>query len=288
MQNLPFLLVVLSSVAHGYWNFLFKQARNKDAFLGLSKLIEPVVYAIPFAVAVGMWGLDLSSLWYVAGGTLLAVANYCCLSGSYKRLDLTIAYPVSRSSTIFLPFLALLFFGERIDGVGWVSVLLVSVGVFVIQLRSLRSPRLAGGGAGFGVGMAFAVLAAFTVALYTLWGKMAVRHMHPFIYMYCYTLASNVYFLPRLRRLDRSEVVREWRLNRWRIIGVAVLNTLSFVLMLFALNLGKVTYVGALRQLSLVVGAGLGWCLLREPFTMPRAVGIVLIIIGACLTYVAK
>ena len=36
-----------------------------------------------------------------------------------------------------------------------------------------------------------------------------------------------------------------------------VLNTLSFVLMLLALNLGKVTYVGALRQLSLVVGVGL-------------------------------
>ena len=106
MQGLPFLLVILSSLAHGYWNFLFKRAHNKDAFLGLSKIAEPIIYAIPFGFAVGIWGLDPAALWYAGVGTLLAVANYACLANSYKRLDLTIAYPISRASTIFLPFLA--------------------------------------------------------------------------------------------------------------------------------------------------------------------------------------
>ncbi|QJT07842.1 EamA family transporter [Oceanidesulfovibrio marinus] len=288
MQGLPFLLVILSAAAHGYWNFLFKRAYDKDAFLGLSKLAEPVIYAIPFAFAVARWGLPLDALWFAAVGTLLAVANYVCLANSYKRLDLTIAYPVSRASTIFLPFLAFLFFGERIDGVGWASVICVTAGVLVIQLRNFRPsrPTLRMDGAGWG--FALAVLAAFTVALYTLWGKEAVRHIHPFIYMYCYTLASNAYFIPSLRRLERGAVRREWSLNKWRILAVATLNTLSFVLMLFALNLGKVTYVGALRQISLVVGVGLGWFMLREQVTLPRAVGVALIIVGACLTYVAR
>ena len=287
MQGLPFLLVFLSAIAHGYWNFLFKQARDKDAFLGLSKAAEPVLYALPFAVSVWNRGLTLDAVWYVAVGAFLSVANYVCLAESYKRLDLTIAYPISRSSTIFLPFLALLFFDERIDAVGWTSVVLITLGVMVLQLRSFSLKNVTQGvGSGWGAG--FALLAAFTVALYTLWGKEAVRHVAPFSYMYCYTLASNLYFYPALKRLAPGVVAMEWRLNKWRILAVAVLNTLSFVLLLFALTLGKVSYVGALRQLSLVFGAGLGWLVLREKFTFPRALGVALIIVGACLTYVAR
>lgn len=287
MQGLPFILVILSSIAHGYWNFLFKRAHNKDAFLGLSKLAEPVIYALPFAFAVNIWGLDLSALWYAGVGTLLAVANYVCLANSYKRLDLTIAYPISRASTIFLPFLAFLFFQERIDQIGWASVILVTVGVGVIQLKDFRFSKSTSVSKHFGTGILFAVMAAFIVALYTLWGKEAVQHIHPFIYMYCYTLASIAYFLPALRKLDPAVVKNEWSQNKWSIVSVSVLNTLSFVLMLFALNLGKVTYVGALRQVSLVVGVGLGWVVLRESFPLPRAIGVGLIIVGACLTYIA-
>ncbi|THB70000.1 MAG: hypothetical protein D6E12_03525 [Desulfovibrio sp.] len=287
MQGLPFLLVILSAIAHGYWNFLFKQAENKDAFLCLSKLVEPLLYLAPFVVAVAIWGFPLSSLWYVAVGTLLAVANYICLAHSYKRLDLTVAYPVSRSSTIFLPFLAFLLFDESIDSVGWLSVIIVSLGVLIIPRASFRFRSLAGTVRVSGWGVAFAVLAALTVALYTLWGKVAVRHLHPFLYMYGYTLASNAYFLPLLRRVGREEVRGEWQRNRWRILAVSALNTLSFVLILFALSLGKVTYVGALRQLSLVVGVGLGWVVLREAVTGPRVAGVALIIVGACLTYIA-
>ncbi|MCJ2164478.1 MULTISPECIES: EamA family transporter [unclassified Pseudodesulfovibrio] len=288
MQELPFLLVILSSIAHGYWNFLLKRAQNKDAFLGLSKMAEPVIYAIPFAVAVGKWGLDPASLWFAGVGTLLSVVNYYCLANSYKRLDLSIAYPVSRSSTLFLPFLAYLVFQESIDGVGWCSVVFVTVGVLVVQMKEFSLSGLFRGSRNSGSGLLFAVAAAFFVALYTLWGKEAVLHIHPFIYMYCYTLASCAYFLPLLRRLDRVAVVKEWQRNKWSILTVSVLNTLSFVLMLMALNMGKVTYVGALRQLSLVVGVGLGWLVLRESLHLPRVVGVSLIMVGACLTYVAS
>ncbi|WP_319542400.1 DMT family transporter [uncultured Pseudodesulfovibrio sp.] len=288
MQELPFLLVILSSIAHGYWNFLLKRAQNKDAFLGLSKLAEPVIYLIPFIAAVSVWGLDPASLWYAGVGTLLSVVNYFCLANSYKRLDLSIAYPVSRSSTLFLPFLAYFFFQERIDVIGWCSVILVTVGVFVVQLKSVSLSNLAWNRQSSNSGLLFALCAAFTVALYTLWGKESVRYIHPFIYMYCYTLASSAYFLPSLRRLDRRIVKEEWQRNRWSILTVSVLNTLSFVLMLMALNMGKVTYVGALRQVSLVVGVGLGWLVLRESLSLPRVLGVSLIIVGACLTYIAK
>lgn len=276
-------------MAHGYWNFLFKQAIDKDAFLALSKLIEPAIYLIPFLVVWNQYGLDRSAFSIITLGALLSIANYLLLANAYKRLDLSLAYPISRSSTIFLPFLAYLFFSESIDATGWASVISVSLGVVIIQANNsqgkgvnlIPSPQQRWG-------LVFAVLAALVVAVYTLWGRVAIAHMHPFIYMYCYGLATCLYFGPSLKKLPTDTITREWRENRWRIIAVSFFNTFSYVLMLFALGMSKVTYVGALRQLSLVVGVALGWYFLREQLNKTRIIGLILIITGACLTYLAK
>lgn len=288
MTELAFILVIVSAVAHGLWNFLFKQADDKDAFLGLSKIVEPILYIIPFLYVLYHFGLSKSALGYVAVGALLSVANYLLLANAYKRLDLALAYPISRSSTIFLPFLAYIFLGEVIDATGWASVIVVSTGVVVIQFTG-------GGARPTGNtpqvkewwGLCSAILAALTVALYTLWGRAAIEHMHPFLYMYCYTLVTCLYFVPALKKLNKGAIVHEWRVNKWRIAAVAFLNTFSYVLMLYALSMSKVAYVGALRQLSLVFGVALGSLILQEKLTGYRIIGLLLIIMGAALSYFA-
>jgi len=289
VTELAFILVIISAIAHGCWNFLFKQAGDKDAFLGLSKIVEPILYIVPFFSVLYKFGIGKSALGYVGMGALLSIANYLLLANAYKRLDLALAYPISRSSTIFLPFLAYLFFGEVIDATGWVSVIAVSTGVVVIQLnRSSARPSGDIPVVKERWGLFFAILAAFTVALYTLWGRAAITHMHPFLYMYCYTLVTCLYFVPALNKLKREVIVHEWRVNKWRIVAVAFLNTFSYVLMLFALSMSKVAYVGALRQLSLVFGVTLGWLFLQEQLTRYRITGLILIIMGATLSYFAR
>jgi len=288
MSELPFILVIISAMAHGYWNFLFKQADNKDAFLGLSKLVEPLLWFLPFLFALNRYGLDFSAIYFVGVGSLLSVSNYFLLANTYKRLDLSLAYPISRSSTLFLPFLAYLVFSEKIDAIGWLSVMLVSLGVLVIpahrqnggMFKLVPAPEERWG-------LVFAILAALSVAIYTLWDRVAITHMHPFIYMYCYNTTTVLFFAPSLRRLTKEHVSSEWGKNKYRIVGVAFFNTFSYVLMLFALSMSKVTYVGALRQLSLVFGVALGCMFLKEQLSGPSIVGLVLIIIGASLTYLA-
>jgi len=289
VSELLFILVIIFAMAHGYWNFLFKQAEDKDAFLGLSKLVEPLIYLFPFLYVLGRYGLDLSALYFVGVGALLSVTNYLLLANTYKRLDLSLAYPISRSSTLFLPFLAYLFFSERIDAIGWISVILVSLGVLVIPanrrigctLNLIPAPEER-------CGLVLAVLAALSVAIYSLWDRVAISHMHPFIYMYCYNTATVLFFAPFLKKLKKETIANEWKKNSWRIASVAFFNTFSYVLMLFALSMSKVTYVGALRQLSLVFGVALGWMFLKEKLNRPRIAGLILIIIGASLTYLAK
>jgi uncharacterized membrane protein len=57
------------------------------------------------------------------------------------------------------------------------------------------------------------------------------------------------------------------------------------VLVLVALVDGKVTYIGGIRQLSVVVGVMLAYRFLGERMTKPAVVGLIISLLGSCLFY---
>jgi drug/metabolite transporter (DMT)-like permease len=139
---------------------------------------------------------------------------------------LSIAYPVSRSSTLFLPVVAFVMLGETIDRVGWMSISLILVGVALMYVDDLRKQRKE---LTKNSGILFALMAAFTVACYTVWDKMAVQHIHPFVYFYSYTLITSLFYVGVLGLKFRPpQVKHEWHQKKRSIIGVAVLNTFTY------------------------------------------------------------
>ena len=44
MAPIPFVLVLVSAITHGLWNFLAKRAHQKDIFVGLSKITEASIF----------------------------------------------------------------------------------------------------------------------------------------------------------------------------------------------------------------------------------------------------
>jgi len=294
MSLWPFTLILLSTFTHAWWNFLAKQADQKDIFFGLSKFAEVAIFALPFGWMVARGGFaapgegSRAGL-YVGVAALLIFAYYIFLAQAYKRADLSVAYPIARSSGLFLPFLAYLFLGETIDGVGATAVSLVVLGVLLIPLPSfhrrdithllgqLRQP-----------GVLFALLTALVVASYTLWDKTAVAHLNPFVYYYGYTAVSSLFYVILLSRFPRPQIRHEWQRHRRAIVLVAVLDVFTYVMVLYALNLSKATYAGTLRQFSLVVAVFLGWRFLGEPAPPPKLVGVALLIGGTALILVAR
>ncbi len=286
MQLLPYLLVLVSSITHGVWNFLAKRADNKDIFIGLSKLSEAALFLIPFLSLLVTIGVELNVwLLFVVVAALFVFLNYFFLSQAYKRIDLSVAYPIARSSTLFLPILGYIFLDERLDTIGILSVALITIAVIGMQLDGFSRADFAALGKNLmRPGIVFALLAAFTVAAYTVWDKVAVSQIHPFLYFYSYTALVSLYYAVFLStKFSREQIQHEWRTHSRSIVAVAALNTFTYLLVLVALGLSKATYVGALRQLSLVVAVFLGWRLLKEPLPAPRIVSVVLLVIGSGL-----
>ena len=294
MSLWPFTLILLSTFTHAWWNFLAKQADQKDIFLGLSKFAEVLIFALPFLWMVTRHGFAAPGheghVWqYVLVASLLIFAYYIFLAQAYKRADLSVAYPIARASGLFLPFLAYLFLGETVDGVGATAVSLVVLGVLLIPLPSFHRAdlrRMAGHLRQPGV--LFALLTAFTVACYTLWDKTAVAHINPFVYYYSYTAVSCLLYLILLSRFPRSQIRTEWQQRRRAIVLVALLDVFTYVIVLAALNVSKTTYAGTLRQFSLVVAVFLGWRFLAEPLPPPKLAGVALLGGGAALILLAR
>jgi drug/metabolite transporter (DMT)-like permease len=282
LDDLAVAAVLLSTVSHAWWNYQAKRAGAGHVFFGVAKWLEVVVYLPIFLWRAHGYDWPAATPLYLLGAGLLVGVNYFALAAAYARLDLSVAYPISRTSTLFLPFIAFVALGETIDVVGAMAILLVTAGVLVsaeVSTATLRSGRLAGVG--------FAALAALSLAGYTVWDKFVVTQLDPFLYLYGYNVVIGLGYLPVLLR-NRALATALWREQRGPVVQVALLNTATYLLVLYALLLAKASYVGALRQLSLAAGLAFGVYLLNERFTARRAAGVALLVAGGVLATLAR
>lgn len=290
MEKLPFTLVLISIFTHAYWNYLIKSSKNKHIFTALSKFAEVIIFCVPAIYYLTTIEFSLYFFFLISVASIITFSNYFFLSNAYKYGDLSLVYPVSRSSILFLPLLAYLTIGERIDAIGAVAISLILLGTIVMHLESFNKKSI------FNIfisinnkGSIYAALAALSVAGYTLWDKISITKMEPFLYFYLYTsIIALFYGIYVLMSYSLEEICQEWKLNRFKIIQVGFSNSFTYLLILVALTMSKASYVGGLRQLSIVVGAFLGYKLLGEKLGTPKLVGILISIFGAMMIYLAK
>jgi hypothetical protein len=62
----------------------------------------------------------------------------------------------------------------------------------------------------------------------------------------------------------RAAVAELWRLHRWSVIGMALLNPLAYILVLTAMVTTPVSYVAPARELSILIATLFGTTLLAE------------------------
>jgi drug/metabolite transporter (DMT)-like permease len=283
----PVLLAFAAAASHAIWNFLLKRAGGGEAVVGLSKVAEAILFAPLFVIAVlHTPAAQLRMLAPLAAvGAALTGANYFFLARAYQVGQFSLVYPVSRGAVLLaLPPLGWLVFRESIDLVTASAIALILIGIVTVQLHALtfaelrrfRHDLVSHPGTGS------ALLAAVAAAGYTIWDKHAVQDLEPFTYFYAYTLLIAIGFALKLSTPSVQSGTRTACRTHWRtIVFVGVLNTITYVLILFALRTGHSTQVTAIRQLSIALGAGLGWWLLREAATLPRRTGVALILVGA-------
>jgi drug/metabolite transporter (DMT)-like permease len=271
-------LVVAAAVVHAGWNLCAKRVPEGGAvFVWLITAVSAALF-----VPVAVWGLVVSGVvlepaWALVMGVsgALQVAYFLLLQRGYAVGDFSVVYPLARGSGPMLSVLAaVLFLGERPGALALVGAGVVVAGILVIGgLGSGSMTRSAGALYGLATG---AVIAA-----YTLWDARAVTALAvPPIALLVGSGIFQFVLLSPLAVTRKAQLGRLWREQWPKVLTVAVLAQVAYLLVLFAMRLAPVSLVAPARELSIVFGSIAAWLILGEPNPRRRITGAVVVLIG--------
>lgn len=280
-------LVLAAAVLHVGWNALAKRGHHQLCFLWSAQAVAVLFFGPVAAWTLLVDGFDAAALPFVVATILLHAVYFYALGRSYGAGAFSLVYPIARGLGVALvPVLALAMLDERPSPLGAAGVGLVVLGILVLHAASAGWGRAAAQLRAAGPALWWPVFTGVTIAGYSLVDKAGVARLHPVPYLALMGLGVTALLLPAVR--GSGALRAEWRAN-WRSIVVASTMTLtSYLLVLFAFRLSKVSYVVAARELSIVLSAVVGSLWLREGALGPRLAGAAVVLAGVVCVALAR
>ncbi|NQU11525.1 EamA family transporter [bacterium] len=299
MSPTAIVLLVIAAFLHAGWNLLTKSKHPSAAFflvanLAAVVLLLPVLVVGRHALAAGIpprvWAL------LVVTGFFLAL-YYASLAGAYRAGEMSVAYPLARSSPIIVVAVVTVILGRRtqVSPECIVGIVLVVAGCFLIPMRRFADWRLRNY---LNATCALALLAAVGTAGYSIVDDEALRQLRnnpalglgtvptTILYAGLEALSASgwlaVFVLAR--PAGRSRLAEVWRAHKRHaaLAGAAIYLTYAMVLVSMAF-VQNVSYVVAFRQLSIPLGAAFGILFLKEGAPRPKLVGVAIVLVGLLL-----
>ena len=285
MSGTALSIVLAAAFLHAFWNYLAKKGQNKIAFIWWAVLFSTILF-LPMFFYYWPPATISSAGWSCIVATGIFHALYFWFMGcAYQRGDLSLVYPLFRGSgPLLVPILAVILLKEQLSAPGVLGIFLVVAGIFGIHLRSFSIQSIheifltTKGGASF-----WALCTGGTIAGYSLVDKVGVNIVHPPVYIYLMFVITLLLLTPFVFVKVRRDLKTEWKMNKIKILSVGFLQLFTYMMILFALQIGKVSYVAAVREVSIVFSALIGIVLLREKNAPQKLFGAVLICAGVVL-----
>lgn len=300
MSITAFILIFLSAGLHASWNLIAKRSHMDLAFYLLLDLVAVLMGAwIWFRLPLNV--LTLAPAFYLAlAGSALGDTIYCVgLIMAYRKMDMSVAYPMMRSLPLIFTalFTALLSVGKPLSPLAQIGMATVFAGCVVMPLDKLSDFRLSNY---LDKKIVFVLMAALGTTVYTICDSEAQRVMSSCAPEVSATMISCTYY--ELRHLvvllpvgtltlalpsGRNDAAALFKGGIGAAALAGLLSGLTYMLVLLAMHrVNNVSYVQAFRQLGLVIGMLEGFFILKERCTLTRLLGIVLIVSGLVMTVV--
>ena len=274
------VVVLLAALMHAVWNALLKSSTDRLIELTGLNLAAGVVALIllPF---VGLPGSE--SVPFLLGTMLVHAAYYALLLRSYARGGLSLVYPVARgSSPIFVASVSGILLGESLGTMQWLGVALIAGSIVSLTfsggLRALSSHAVW-----------FSLATGVSIATYTLIDGAGARVSRTAAsYIVC-QFVLNAFPMLVVPLVMRRGVTLERLRAQWKtaVLG-GVLSFAAYGLAIWAMTLGTIALVSALRETSVVLAAIIGATFLHEPFGRWRVVASIGVAAGIIVLRLAS
>jgi drug/metabolite transporter (DMT)-like permease len=225
-------------------------------------------------------GFPPRSMWLFAVISIALEAVYfILLSNAYTDHDFSLVYPIARGAApAFLVLWSVLFLQEKLNLAGILGIGMIVSGMVMIGVTNLVQKR---GSRPHLKGVMVALAVALIISLYTLVDGTAVKRGPALPYGLVVFLSvpflTTVY---NLRRYSWKQFAAVWNGPRLDLMLAATLGVAAYLLALLAYTFAPLSYSGAIREVSVVIGAFLGWQFLQEKMGGIRLCGSIFIFVG--------
>ena len=273
--NFIFILILVSALCHAVWSAIIKSSKNPLSLMGITSVLEVTIF-LPLTFTVPFPTLEV---WYFLIATVIIHVFYRLnVIYSYRYGDLSYIYPISRgSSCLFVAIISILFLSSDISVAGFVGILFVCIGLFLISYSKNLSFNFRG--------FALAISTAILITAYTLVDGVGVRlSENGFSYIYWLFTLNGIPLL--IIGLISKDGLRKRETYTFRSgIAAGVFATSSYAIVVWSMQFIEIAYVSSIREISIVFAAIIGMLFLFEKNAKSRIIPSILIVSGISVVY---
>ncbi|MCL9776873.1 EamA family transporter [Vibrio methylphosphonaticus] len=293
------LLVVFSALLHAGWNVLGKSNNGSGYSFTLGASLAPFFLLSPYLIwclsVIGFDNLTLSFWRLLLFSAVGQVVYLVGLLRAYNLGDIGVIYPIARALPVLMVGVSTVVIGQALTFNAWLGFIILTLGCLLVPMRhfndfSWRSY--------VNLGVFWAFIAAVGTTIYSVVDKQALSwlqletdglssHQIAIFFLGMQFAAIALVLISWLLLTGkRHELVLTWQC-RYRSATAGIMMALTYGMVLFAMTMvDNVSYVVALRQVSIIFGVLMGIWFLKEKWFYTRGIGVSLVLVGLLIALV--
>ena len=215
------------------------------------------------------------------GGSLNAITTVLSIK-AVKNSDLSLVSPIAALSPLFLLVTSPIMIGEFPKFLGFVGVLFIIIGSYVLNIKEKKNGYLAPFKALYKEkGPRLMLIVAFIWSITSNLDKIGVQNSTAIFWIISINAFVAVIMLPVM--LYRPKRFGNIAKNLNVLVPMSVFSVISLVFQMISISLTLVAYVISIKRTSAVMSVVLGKLFFREKNIRERLAGSILMIIGVIL-----
>ena len=255
------------------------------------------LYALPFAWAYLWWVVDFRDvvvpqlnndfLQFSLIACVMQIWGTACLVAAFRYRNFAVATSLAKTEAIQVAIVGALFFGATLSGLGWFSVVVGVMGVFLVSKVRFKLSEILADSQGL-IGMGYGLAAGLGLAITTLLIRESSLALNTDLVV---SAAVTLVFMVTVQSLislcyvylqDKSQL--PLMLKHWRLcLFVGITSVLGSIGWFTAASFQNAAYVKALGQVEFFITLALTYRVFKETITVKEYLGMFLIVLSVVI-----
>ena len=280
-----FVLALCSAIFHTLFTLLIKIAANNEKPENIalaSRIFAAIFLTLIFIYFPLEINFNFNFIVFTSITAILGTIAMILYAHALKKADMSLVVPLLGMTPVILCIIAILFLGESVTLSNFLGIILVSIGIYFLNLKNLKDVLNPLKALVKNQGSKLALLVALIYAFSTSFDKLAIQSSNALFFVLVYNWISSftTYFYTSIKRTNPLDFFKKKPIIS---LSLGVVSALILIFQMSAVSLGNVSFVIPVKRMSAVFSVVAGYIYFKETKFKQRLFGSCLIVAGVSL-----